>query len=352
MNIVSLSGCRLCLIVSWREVGYWRFVYAMREAGLDVTVLHPILLWPRVPPKLRRLSIRLSRYYLPVFALLRHPRARFWASWDTPMGVGVGLLKRCFGRFLPLPAHIVRDFHVNPAWEQAGGLNFKHRALEWATPGMDFVLTTSRREEELYAARYGFPRERIRFYPDTPPTELFDLPEYPRGDYVFAYGNSDRDFDTLVQAARELPCPVVILSQRFQPATSLPGNVTLVRDFVSQEELIRRIAGARFCVLPLKDYRVAAGQNVMLEVMTIGRPLVVSRNIATEEYATEGESALFFELGNAADLRDKVLRLIQNPQEAEAIAANGRKRALALCEEENQRFLEVLHLLLRQDRNP
>lgn len=347
MSTASLSGCKLCLIVSWREVGHWRFVPAMRKAGLDVAVLHPFLLGPRVPPKIHRLSIRLSRYYLPVLALLLHPRAHVWASWDTPMGVGVGLLKRLLGRLLRLPAHLVRDFHVDPAWEREGGLNLKHRALEWAVPGMDFVLTTSRREEKLYAARYGIPRERIRFYHDTPPTELFDLPEYPRDDYVFAYGNSDRDFDTLVQAARELPCPVVILSQRFQPTTPLPENVTLVRDFVSQEELIRRIAGARCCVLPLKDYRVAAGQNVMLEIMTIGRPLVVSRNIATEEYATDGESALYFELGNPADLRDKVLRLLQNPEGAEAIAANGRKRALALCEEENQRFLDVLCLLHR-----
>jgi glycosyltransferase involved in cell wall biosynthesis len=347
MNTSSLSGCRLCVIVSWREEGRWRFLPAMHKEGIEVTVLQPFLLGSRVPLRFRRLSIRLSRYYLPLLALLLHPRAHVWASWDTPMGVSVGLLKRLLGRLPRLPAHLVRDFHVDPAWEREGGLNLKHRALEWAAPGMDFVLTTSRREEELYAARYGFARERIRFYPDTPPTELFDLPDYPRGDYVFAYGNSDRDFDSLVQAAREFPCPLVILSQRFQPATPLPDNVTLVRDFVSQEELIRRIAGARCCVLPLKDYRVAAGQNVMLEIMTIGRPLVVSRNIATEEYATDGESALYFELGNPSDLRDKVLRLLQNPERAEAIAANGRKRALDLCEEENLRFLEVLRLLCR-----
>ncbi len=336
----DLSGFKLCIIVSWREEGRWRFLRRLREAGISVTVLQPFFNGPNAPARLRKLSLRLARFYLPLVALFCCPGVDLWGSWDTPMGVSVGVLKRLLGRILPLPHHLVRDFHVDPVWEESGGL--KHRILEWAAPGMDFVLTTSRKEEELYSRRYGFPRDSIRFFPDTPPTELLDLPEYPRCDYIFAYGNSDRDFDTLVAAAKGLPCPVTILSQRYIPGLPLPENVTLMRDFITQQRLIELIAGARICVLPLKDYRVAAGQNVTLEIMTIGRPLVVSKNIATEEYATHGESALYFEQHDPEDLRANVLRLLENPEQAEAMARQGRKRALSLIDDENPRFMDIL----------
>jgi len=333
----SLAG-PVCILVSWREQGRWRLLRTLRETGLEVRILQPLCLGPRWPRRLRRLSVRLSRLYLPLFALIRCFRAGVWVTWNTPTGVALGVLKRFFGR--SLPPHVVRDFHVDPAWEQGAGL--KLRLIRLAAPGMDFVLTTSRQEERRYAERFGFPEHCIRFLPESPPAELLHAPAQEPGEHVFAFGNSDRDFDTLVAAARGLERPVLILSQQYELPADAPGNVRLLRDFVSQEELCRLIGSAACCVLPLRDFDVAAGQNVMLEIMTLRRPLVVSDNVATREYAEHGVSAMFFRIGDHDDLLRQLRAVLDSPDRGEAMAARARSDVEKLAQLEFDVFLDVL----------
>ncbi len=329
---------RICFLVSWREQGRWYFLRKLREKGLDVRVLQPLLLEEGVPDKIRKISLRLSRFYLPLAGLLFHGRATVWASWNMPTGAVLGLIKRIGGRLLP--PHIVRDFHIDPAWKTTA--RRKLRLLRLAAPGMDFVLTTSRREEQAYAREFGFAPDRIRFFPDCPPSELLQVPPAAPGEYVFAYGNSDRDFDTLLAAARKLDRPVVILSQRYTATTGTPANVRLVRHYVSQDQLCALIGGACCCVLPLKDFNVAAGQNAMLEIMTLGRPLVAADNIATREYGVHGETALFYRIGNADDLARQIQRALADPVASAAMAARGRAKAETLLDEQVERFLGLL----------
>lgn len=340
------AGRRMLLLLCWKEKGEWYFLNGLREAGMRVTLLCP---WFQDGPRrLARLSLRLSRFYLPVWALFRCRDQDAIVSWDLPCTATVGLLKRFVRLFRRLPPHVGRDFHINPTRVGHPWYAFKLRLLAAAMPGVDLALTTSRTEEAWYAARFHCPRERFAFLPDAPASDLFRVSPSPVGGYVFAYGNSDRDFDTLVAAAREIPAPIVILSQKYAPAGPLPENVSLVRDFVSRAELIGRIGGAACCVVPLLDADVAAGQNSMFEAMSLGRPLVVTENVATAEYVASGKNALLCPPRDPAALAAAVRTVLADPAAARGMGDQARQDARAWLDRQITMFLDAFAETVRK----
>jgi len=299
------EGCAdlsLLIMITWKEEGEWYLYRALAERCRAVEILQPFRprgVWARF---LGRVSAGLASLCLPLRAVARRKRFDFVLSWSMRMGVWYGILNRVCGRE-GAPPHILRDFHVNLV-RRDWRYRLRLRLLRFALPGIDGVLCTSREEARLYAELFGIPPGRICFFPDVPPSQFLAMPPAEAvSDYVFAYGNSDRDFETLIEAVRVLPLEVVILSQQFAPSTPLPGNVRLLTETVSVDRLTDLIRSARLVVLPLQHHDVAAGQNSMLETMALGRPLIVASNLATREYAQDGVSALYFPPGDALALR-------------------------------------------------
>jgi len=335
----TAAGRRMVLLLCWQEKGEWYFLNGLREAGVEVRLLCP---WFGDGPRaLAKLSLRLSRFYLPLQALCNCRNQDAIVSWDLPCTATMGLVKRFLRPFRRLPPHIGRDFHINPTRAGQAWYVVKLRLLGAAMAGVDLALTTSRSEEAAYAERFHCPRERFAFLPDAPARDLFEVPLPPVGGYVFAYGNSDRDFDTLVAAAPAIAAPVVILSQNYVPTGPLPENVSLVREYVSRAELIRRIGGAACCVVPLRDAVVAAGQNSMFEAMSLGRPLVVTENVATVEYVTHGKNALLCPERDPAALAAAVRSVLADPAQAAAMGGQARLDARAWLDRQIAMFLDA-----------
>lgn len=321
----TTTGPRLTFLVSWKEEGHWFFLNRLRQSGLNVTVLCPLFL--NAPRPLARLSVWCSRFYLPLWTLFLPDRQDAVVSWNLPYATTLGLLTRLLRPFRNLSPHLARDFHIDATRAGQPLYARKLQLLAEAMPGIDLAFTTSRAEEARYAKLFHCPGEKFRFLPDAPPSELFDVPPIAVADYVFAYGNSDRDFDTLLRAAATLDAPVLLLSQNYTPAVPVPRNVTLLRDYVSRQELIRLIGAAKCCVVPLREYQVAAGQNAMFEAMALAKPLVIAQNVAVDEYVASERNALTYQPRDAADLAAKILYMLQHPDAAEALGRQARLSA-------------------------
>jgi glycosyltransferase involved in cell wall biosynthesis len=110
----------------------------------------------------------------------------------------------------------------------------------------------------------------------------------------------------------------------------VPENVFIIREYVSGKEMIQWISSSRIVVLPLKDYRVSAGQISMLEVMSLARPLIVTENMATKEYAVHKQTALFFEAGNDKELTEHIQYLWNHREVAKHIGQQARQANLKL----------------------
>ncbi len=346
--MTDLKQARLELVVPWREEGRWELPHELAPFLGEVAVLQPVLSSGGRRPILDRLSLGTAELTLPFRTIGTMRRFDLIVSWTMRIGILCGILRRVSRRTHRGGRHVLCDFHIDPTRSDPS-YRARLRLLEAALPGIDFLFCTSNLERELYSRRFGIPRNRIRFLPLAPAGHLFHEHARGDGDYVFAYGNSDRDFNTLIRAVADLHIPLTLLSQRFQPRSPLPPNVRLIRHKISYAELLHWIMGARLVVLPLRSPVVSAGQMAMMEAMALGAPLVVGRNPATLEYAVHGETARFYEPGAWKDLRAQLSLLIEDAQAARTMGAAAREAARTFRHRQLQALLDGFRHALGAD---
>jgi glycosyltransferase involved in cell wall biosynthesis len=335
-----ISRLKLVILANWKEEGSWSFLHFLKDRVHSVAVLQPISFNQPFGRGLTYISHYLSEFYVPLLALIRRKRFDVVVSWQMRIGICYGILKRIAHSKKP-PVHIIQDFHIDLT--QTRGLYRLNLALlKWAIPGIDYFCCTSTEEESIYSQMFDIPAHRIIFLPLVESSSNFHEPRRPRKDYIFSFGNSDRDFETLIRAVSGLSIKTYILSQKYKPCIPLPENVSVLQDRISEKELVDWIASSRMAVLPLKHYRISAGQISMLEVMALARPLVVTENMATKEYAVHRHSALFFEAGNEKELADHIRYLWNHPDSAERIGQNARQAASTLNDKQRNVFIDLL----------
>jgi glycosyltransferase involved in cell wall biosynthesis len=335
-----ISRLRLLILVNWKEQGEWSFLHFLKNTVRKVDVLQPVSFKPAANSRLIYLSNYLSEFYVPLLALIPRKNYDVTVSWQMRLGICYGILKRIVHSRKP-PVHIIQDFHIDLT--QTRRLYRVQIALmKLAIPGIDYFFCTSTEEEKIYSPMFGIDRSRIVFLPLIAPRSLFEEPDRPKKDYIFSYGNSDRDFETLIRAVAHLNIKTYILSGKYQPHIPLPENVSILRDRISEKELIDWIASSRMVVFPLKDYRISAGQLSMLEVMALGRPLIITENMATKEYAVHRQSALFFKAGSDKELADHIRYLWNHRESAEQMGQQARQAALKLNEKRMTVFSNLL----------
>jgi glycosyltransferase involved in cell wall biosynthesis len=105
---------------------------------------------------------------------------------------------------------------------------------------------------------------------------------------------------------------------------------------------MRLVGSARIVVVPIYSPLVSAGQLTMMEAMALGRPLVVSVNMATVEHARHLESAVFFEAGDSEGLNLCLRLLLDHPDFAERLAKKGRETARLLPARRVQVLMDFL----------
>ena len=325
-----ISRLKMLIIVNWDEQGSWPLLLGLKGVVRRIDVRGPFLTDCRWIGWVNSASVYLAEFYGPLITLFRRARYDVVISWQMRIGICYGLLKRLF-HYKRRPIHIIQDFHIDLS-HTGCFYRIKVGLLKLAVPGIDYFFCTSSEEEEIYSRMFGIPRERIVFLPLVEAPQTFAEPLHPREDYVFAFGLSDRDYDTLVRAVASLPFHTCILSSKYRPAEALPENVQWIRHRVSRSEMIRLIASSRIVVLPLKDYRVSAGQISMLEVMALARPLIVTENMATKEYALHKQTVLFFQAGKDRELAGHIRYLWEHPEEAEGMGKRAKQAAAGLVD--------------------
>ena len=334
----ELAKLKVLILANWKEDGSWALGRAAKATFARFDLLEPVFFTSGLGRRFNGLSRKLSEFYLPLLAMFKRRQYDVVVSWTSRLGVNYGILNRlCHHRATPWHATI--DFHVDLRRNDFS-YRFRLWLLRLALPGMDFCFCTSTREEKIYSDRFA--AGKFRFLPLHYPTSYFDYPLAARKDYIFAYGNSGRDFPTLIEAVKGIDAPLIILSQAFQPSGETPPNVTLVRHSVPQNELIEYVRCARFVVVPLRHFDFSVGQLALTETMALGCPLVLTSNLATLEYATHNQSALFFNAGDVEGLRSQIRYLVEHPEVATQLGAGARRQAQQYLTRNTDVFFDAL----------
>ena len=331
---------KLLIMINWKERGKWDLYNSLVKHVQQVDIVQPYLFNARKSLLPNRISIFLSEFYLPFIAFLNRKRYDAVYSWSMRMGVIYGVLNRIFRR--RKTAHIIYDFHINlirtdPIYR------LRLLLMKIAIPGIDHFLTTSEEETLLYSSMFAIQPSKIRFYPMSPPRHFLNKFLFNCKGYIFAYGNSDRDYDTLIKSIEGINEQVFILTQAYTPPSSrVPPNVKIITRRREGLDLIELITSARLVVLPLNDASISSGQTAMLETMALGRPLIVTSNMATREYAVNKKTALFYEAGDWLQLKESIQLILDNQVIAEHIGIMARKSMNELIDKSFDVFCDLL----------
>lgn len=130
------------------------------------------------------------------------------------------------------------------------------------------------------------------------------------GDYVFAGGSANRDYDALLRCARALPqVPfVLVVSDSARLSERVSPNVTL-RVNEPRAQFDRLLAESRFVVIPLKQDVGSSGQMVLLQAMSFGKTVLVPDVGAVRDYVEHEKTGIFYAAGNDASLRAQIAEL-------------------------------------------
>lgn len=182
----------------------------------------------------------------------------------------------------------------------------------------DAVLCLSETQARFLREEIGLPPARVHHVWDNVDEQFFRPPalETTAGDYVLAVGRENRDYETLVEAARLLDLPLIIVASSLWSsqglslgAGDLPSCVTVRSEFVSYADLRALYAGARLVVVPLRPSLYAAGVNGVLEAMAMGRASVVTQSPGLAEYLQDEATNLVVPPHSPDALADAVARL-------------------------------------------
>ncbi len=134
---------------------------------------------------------------------------------------------------------------------------------------------------------------------------------------VSSAGASNRDYKTLVEAVRDIPCTVKIAAA--SPWTSYNANRISCRRL--RDQIIRQLCSFERPVSSQHDRRrssygvdFATGYAAIGEMLAMGKPAIVTRTGAPPDFLIDGQTVLFVRPNDPHDLKEKIERLLGDEQ--------------------------------------
>jgi hypothetical protein len=149
--------------------------------------------------------------------------------------------------------------------------------------------------------------------------------------YVFAGGDSLRDYRALIEAARPESFEVRIATRLPLPGSEfeLPRNVTFGP--ANPDEYFRMMCGASVVVVPLAaDTERSAGQTTYQSARGLGKLVVVDDTTGVREYVEDRKTGLIVPPGDSKALAATLKWALDpaNADEVREIAANGQREVM------------------------
>ena len=232
---------------------------------------------------------------------------------------------------------------------------FQKRLLLMCESPTTHYCFLSKAEVNLFVQETGIDPLRVHFtkFSSQLPLEILDELQsisdgQNREKYVFAGGNSLRDYDTLLGAVDGLETRTVIASSN----NHVFDNSKVEFKYLNQKDYFKAMAASAVVVVPLiETERRSVGQQTYLNAMALGKLTIISDVIGVRDHVEVDSQALLVPPNDANALRDRITWALdlRNSAQVDAVARNGRVLAEQMTFAHYCRNLEDL---LRKIRSP
>jgi glycosyltransferase involved in cell wall biosynthesis len=105
----------------------------------------------------------------------------------------------------------------------------------------------------------------------------------------------------------------------------MPDNMEAT-GWLAYRDLQNYLYHSRFYVVPLQPIAFAGGDSSLLHAMSFSKAVIATRAPSTETYINHGETGLLVEPGDVAGMRNAILHLWSNPEEASRMGKAARQK--------------------------
>jgi glycosyltransferase involved in cell wall biosynthesis len=238
-------------------------------------------------------SLQFAAYAIRVLSVLRQARHRysniltFECGWESFL-IALVQTVTCSHR----PRHVILQFIMREK-QQSLKSRIKYVFMRWCFSSVYLCICSSRSEIKYYQDVFGWPREKFGYIPLHTDPRLLDHKHIGSEGFILSAGRTFRDYDTLLDAFRNLEVPMLIVASRASiGAREVPPHVVIKYDLPSVD-LIDLMARCLAVVIPLENRLISIGQSVLLQAMTLGKAVIVTRVNGTEDYLEHMETGIF-----------------------------------------------------------
>ena len=169
----------------------------------------------------------------------------------------------------------------------------------------------AKHEMEDYPRVLNLPEDKFTYIPFHTTIEGYDF-QMERGDYIFSGGDGDRDYSTLIEAAKDIPAKVCIATRTEITGYSKEKYPNVSVTATSHEDFRRLMAGSLMVVVPMKRGLLhSGGQQTYLNAMRMGKPVIVC-SPAAGDYIEHWKTGVVLSNGDVNGLRDAIVRLMND----------------------------------------
>ncbi|MCJ8504304.1 hypothetical protein MRU69_05735 [Kocuria flava] len=180
-------------------------------------------------------------------------------------------------------------------WHKDPGLRgvIQKAVLRLADRAVARYAMQSTEEFPAFVRSWGIPERKLRFmhyYYTFTERDLRDVPPAAE-DFVFAGGNTHRDYLPLIEAMKNLPEHRLVIGSKLLEGMELPANVEAGQ--LPREEFIRKMRSARAVVVPIRQGLTrSTGHQTYLNGMLLRKPTIVTDVLGVREYTEDGRAVM------------------------------------------------------------
>jgi glycosyltransferase involved in cell wall biosynthesis len=138
-----------------------------------------------------------------------------------------------------------------------------------------------------------------------------------REDYFISSGQTNRDFDTLIEAFRHLDFKLKIYAKpNYEPRSkNIPENVEIYTKRISSREIIELYKNSLAVLICFKiTQKSTLGITVLLDAMAIGKPVIITENSYIDIDVEKEGIGYWVGEGHVQDWVSKIKKLIDCPE--------------------------------------
>lgn len=306
---------------------YWFFKYFTDEVQVDVVDFSSIT------TSITRFEKNVLHFHIiqGIKAIAKIKNYDCVVSHGMPSAVVVGVWRR----FVKTNCkHIVYDIGCFNSAAQSGMVM---RLMQFVSKSFDGLIYHAKIQKEYYEKFYPWLLDKAEFIPFGADYSSIDKIENKKinatSPYIICVGGGWRDRKTLIEAYEKINTDVklrfvgqIVEEDKNRNRIEQVGRVSFV-------ELIHQIDGAQLCVLPLIERNFSYGLMTLLDQMARGKCVIASRVSSLTDYADDGETVVFYEPENVDDCKEKIEKMLNNPQKACEIGVRAKKKIKLICSE-------------------